>query len=104
MKTFLDSDFYQKPFCTQKELMDHWGIKKDKFYELENQGIITRVEEIGCYYSVKDVMEIDRLNVGDINKINFARVLKEKKELEKENEKLKNTLASIRNITLMEVI
>lgn len=101
--TFLDSDFYKKPFCTQKELAEHWGVAQSTIIEKENEGLIQRVKGFGCRYSVKQIMDIDGFN-DDISHINVMRTIRENKKLQKENEELKNTILKIRNISLMEVI
>lgn len=101
--TFLESSFYKKPFCNQKELAEHWGVSQSTIIEKENEGLIQRVKGFNCRYSVKQIMEIDGIT-DNINHINVMRTIRENKRLKEENEELKNTILKIRNISLMEVI
>ena len=103
-KTFMDSDFYQKAFCNKKELMDHWGIKKEKLAELEKAGVVSQVENFGTYYSVKQIIQVENLGVEDIREMDFRRTIKERDELKERCEKLENILAKFRNLAVMEVV
>lgn len=96
--TFLDDEFYKKPFCSQEELALHWQISISHLKKLEDDGLIRRVESIGAKkvkYPVKRVMEIEGLK-EDISLIDYRRLKRENKLLKEQLQEATEKLGSIK--------
>lgn len=100
--TFLESDFYKRPFCSQKELAEHWEVSVGHIKKLEEDGIIERVEEIGgraVKYSVKKIMDIEGIK-DEFQLMNYKRALKKNKELQEQVNYYEDLLGKIRGLMI----
>lgn len=94
MKTFMDDEFYMRPMVNQSELARHWKVSPTKVNEMVHGGLIS-LNKAGLI-SMKQIMEIEELSLDVRDEISIRALLREKDKLEKENEKLRKTIDSIK--------
>lgn len=93
-KTFMDDEFYSRPMVKQKELADWWDVSEPTITKMVREGILepNSLKRIPMY----QIMEYEGLGIGVKNEISMRSILREKIELEKENDKLKKVIDSIK--------
>lgn len=85
---------------SRQQLAERWGFASTKVLEkYENDGIIRRVPNLPCpRYSLTEIEKIENLgqDIDPLSPLERRRLERRVKELEVENERLKNTILNIK--------
>ena len=96
MKTYLDSDFYQKPMTSQTQLAKHWGISQQKISKMVAEGVL-RLNKANRI-PMKEVMEAEGLGLHEKEEIGYRKLYRDYQKLEEENRKLRVLITNIKTV------
>lgn len=88
----------EKTLLSAKDLAERWGCSEGYITNLENDGVITRVDLSKRLFPIRQIMEIEKSEEPNPTLEKVRKLADENRKLLRENESLKKSLAEMAKV------